>query len=88
MSSPPVRRHEIQNESPRFRFVQGRRSKSGPTLVHAETSPVHKEAVAFFVDFIRNIAGELEAHPIWQMEVIDEAGKPVYRLKVIGESVK
>jgi hypothetical protein len=57
-------------------------------VIHADTLPVHKEAVAVFVDLARDIAGELAAHPVWQMEVIDETGKPVYRLKVIGESVK
>jgi hypothetical protein len=56
--------------------------------VHAETPPAHKEAVAVFVDLIRDIADELAAHPVWQMEVIDETGRPVYRLKVIGESVR
>jgi hypothetical protein len=88
MSSQLSRRHEIESESPRFRFAQGRYSKSGLTVVHAETPPPYKEAVAVFVDIIRDIAGELAEHPVWQMEVIDETGKPVYRLKVIGESVK
>jgi hypothetical protein len=86
MSSQPSRRHEIQAESPRFRFAQGR--YSGLTAIHAETSPAHKEAVAVLVDIIRDIAGELAAHPVWGMEVVDETGKPIYRLKVIGESVR
>jgi hypothetical protein len=37
------------------------------------------------VDIIRDIAA---THPVWQMEVIDGAGKPVYRLTVTGEAVK
>jgi hypothetical protein len=56
-------------EPPRFIFSH---------VVHADTHPAHKDAVAVFV--IRDIAGELAAHPVWQMEVIDETGKPFYRV--------
>jgi hypothetical protein len=88
MSSQPAHRHEITDEPPRFRFAQGRHSRSELLVVRAETPLAHKEAVAVLVDIIRDIAGELATHPVWQMEVIDGAGKPVYRLKVTGEAVK
>ena len=78
LSSSPKYSDDL-SKPPRFIFSH---------VVHEDTPPVHKEAVAVFVDLIRDIAGALAAHPVWQMEVIDETGKPVYRLKVIGESVK
>jgi hypothetical protein len=52
-----------------------------------DTNALHKKAVAMFIGLIRDIADELAAHPVWQMEVIDEIGKPIFRLKVIGESL-
>ena len=41
-----------------------------------------------FVGLIRDIAGELETHPAWQMEVLDETGKPVFRLRLLGEALE
>jgi hypothetical protein len=37
---------------------------------------------------IHDIAGELKTHPAWQMDVIDETGKPVFRLRLPGESLE
>jgi hypothetical protein len=89
MSSQPSRIPEYHdlNESKRFRFNQGRFSRYGLAVVHADTQAAHKEAVALFVDIIRDIADELATHPAWQMEVIDETGKPVFRLRLVGESL-
>jgi hypothetical protein len=56
--------------------------------VFPDTHADHKEAVAMFVGLIRDIAGELETHLAWQMEVLDETGKPVFRLRLLGESLE
>jgi hypothetical protein len=78
---------EVPDVPPRFSFTQGRFSTTGLIAGLPDTHAHHKEAVAMFVGLIRDIAGELEAHPAWQMEVLDETGKPVFRLQLLGESL-
>lgn len=82
MTSP-----ELPDVPARFSFTQGRFSKRGLIVGLSDTHADHKEAVAMFVGLIRDIAGELEVHPAWQMEVLDESGKPVFRLTLLGESL-
>jgi hypothetical protein len=38
-----------------------------------------------FGDTARGIAIELQSNPKWQIEVADEAGKIIFRLRVIAE---
>lgn len=83
--NPP---ENFPDEPPRFSFTQGRFSKAGLIVGLPDTHAAHKEAVAMFVGLIRDIAGELETHPAWQMEVLDETGKPVFRLRLLGESLE
>jgi hypothetical protein len=83
--NPP---ENFPDEPARFKFTQGRFSKSGVIVRLPDTHADHKEAVAMFVGLIRDIAGELEAHPAWEMEVLDETGKPVFRLRLLGESLE
>jgi hypothetical protein len=77
----------FSDDPPRFSFAQGRFSKPGLTTELPDTHALHKEAVAMFIGLVRDIADELATHPEWEMEVIDEIGKPIFRLKVIGESL-
>jgi hypothetical protein len=74
-----------RDELPRFSFTQGRFSKSGLTVRLSDTHALHKEAVGMFIGLIRDIAAELETHPAWQMEVLDETGRAVFRLRLLGE---
>jgi hypothetical protein len=89
MTGTSVRQSPDPGELPlySFSFMQGKYSKSVLTADLSDTNAVHKKAVAVFVGLIRDIAGELETHPAWQMEVLDETGKPVFRLKLLGESL-
>jgi hypothetical protein len=40
------------------------------------------------VDMARDIAGELQSNPKWQIEVADETGKPIFRLGVLAEPLE
>jgi len=40
-----------------------------------------------FADFARHIVAELQTNPEWQLEVADEAGKPVFRLRILAETL-
>ena len=68
-----------------FIFAHGKYSTSGSTADRPDTHPAHKEGLATFVDLIRDIAGDLEAHPEWTMEVVDETGKSVFRFRLLTE---
>ena len=50
--------------------------------------PAHKEGLATFVDMIRDMVGDLEAHPEWVMDIVDETGKSVFRLRLLAEPLK
>jgi hypothetical protein len=38
-----------------------------------------------FADVARDIAGELQSTPDWQIEVADETGKSILKIKVTAE---
>jgi hypothetical protein len=40
-----------------------------------------------FADMARDVVGDLEKYPNWQMEVADESGKPIFRLSLLAESI-
>ena len=46
-----------------------------------------QEAMAIFADLARDVLAGLTVDSIWQIEVTDEAGKPVFRLGLISESL-
>lgn len=41
-----------------------------------------------FVDMARDIAGELQSNPKWQIEVVDEAEMTILRLSILAEYAK
>ena len=41
-----------------------------------------------FADLARDIAGELQSNPEWEIEVGDAAGKPIFRLSILAEMLK
>jgi len=40
-----------------------------------------------FADLARLIVTELKVDPEWQLDVADEAGKPVFRLRIFAETL-
>jgi hypothetical protein len=43
--------------------------------------------ITILADLARDIAKGMEVDSEWQMEISDELGKPIYRLKVVSESL-
>jgi hypothetical protein len=76
---------EVPDVPPRFSFTQGRFSKSGLIVGLPDTHADHKKAVAMFVGLIPRYR---RTRNPWQMEVLDETGKPVFRLRLLGESLE
>jgi hypothetical protein len=70
-----------------FRIRQGERSKRSVESDWPDDGAARREAEGMFADMARDVAGNLEKHPEWQMEVADESGKPIFRLSLLAESI-
>ena len=45
------------------------------------------EAAAVFADFARDIVADLAARPAWDVEVHNNAGRPVFRIRFFAEAL-
>jgi hypothetical protein len=48
----------------------------------------HKEATMIFGDMARGVASQLNETPEWRMDVSDEFGKSLFRLRLIAEPLE
>jgi hypothetical protein len=71
-----------------FRIRQGGCSKRSVASDWPNDGAARREAEGMFADMARDVAGNLEKHPEWKMEVADESGKPIFRLSLLAESMK
>jgi hypothetical protein len=68
-----------------FRTRHGERAKPAIVTECPDNDAAQREAAGMFGDMARDIAGELPSNPKWQIEVMDEAGKAIFRLSVVAE---
>jgi hypothetical protein len=47
----------------------------------------HKEATMIFGDMARGVAAQLNETPEWRMDVSDESGKTLFRLRLLTEAL-
>jgi hypothetical protein len=71
-----------------FRTRRGERAEPTITTNCPDNDAAQREAAGMFVDMARDIAGELQSNPEWQIEVADEAGKTIFRLSVLAEPLR
>ena len=74
---------------PRYFFHLIRNDQAGldnDGLTLRNNQAAWEEATMAFGEMIRTIDGHLQPGAGWQMEVTDEAGKRIYRLRFIAES--
>lgn len=55
-------------------------------LTFLDHQAAREEATLACAEIIRTIDGHLRPGASWQMEVTDDTGKPIYRLRFIAES--
>jgi hypothetical protein len=53
----------------------------------ADAAAARVEAAAVFADFSRDIAANLAASPQWRLDVLNESGTLIYRIKVVAEAL-
>jgi hypothetical protein len=61
-------------------------SAEGIALPNVEAA--RREAAMICSDMARDIIGELDNRPEWQMDVADQSGKIVFRLSFVAESLE
>jgi hypothetical protein len=77
---------------PRFSFqIQKGKFSEAPAVETELDGPdaAWREGLDICADLVREIVQTLSpTEPEWRVAVADEAGKPLYRFRVIGEAVK
>ena len=69
--------------------------KIGNGVVAAPAGPIElpdeaaarTEAAAVFADLARDIVADLAARPVWEVEVHNNAGRPVFRIRFLAEAL-
>ena len=72
---------------PHFSFTISQGGRPRPSIVsdHPDDDTAKREAAGMFADVARDIAGELQSTPDWQIEVADETGKSILKIKITAE---
>lgn len=72
---------------PRYSFAISHGDRSLPSSVSdcPDDDAAKREAAGMFADVARDIAHELQIKPAWQILVSDDAGKPIFKIKMTAE---
>jgi hypothetical protein len=76
---------------PRFLFqVQQARSPGIPAIedVLSDSFAARKVALGICADLAKDIVAGLTENSEWRLDVLDESGKPVFRLRLVAESLE
>ncbi|MDB5503547.1 MAG: hypothetical protein JWR89_3449 [Tardiphaga sp.] len=79
----------VHGHMPHFYFQirsATRRATAGNPVRFSDYAAARDEAAGIFTDFARNIAIDLASDPVWQLEVLDGDGRPIFRIKVAAET--
>jgi hypothetical protein len=71
-----------------FRVIRGKDIQQEMTSDLPNNQAAQREALAIFSDLARSFAHDIDASPHWQIEVTDEARKPIFRLTLVAESLR
>jgi hypothetical protein len=70
-----------------FSIRQGDQPKPSVSADCPDHKAAQREAAGMFADMARDIARELQSNPKWEIEVEDAAGRSIFRLSIIAESL-
>jgi hypothetical protein len=69
-----------------FRTSQGDQPRTNTASNCPDDDAAKKEACGMFADLARDISDQLQSNPDWQIEVVDDVGKSIFRIKLTAES--
>jgi hypothetical protein len=75
---------------PQYSFTVSQGGQSQPSNISdcLNNDSAKQEAAGMFADMARDISERLRSTPDWQIEVADDTGKSIYRIKLTVESLK
>jgi hypothetical protein len=84
----PMAGHRGETATPRyfFRISQGGQPQTSSASDCPDEDAAKKEASGMFADMARDIADQLQSIPDWQIEVSNDTGKSIFRIKLTAES--
>jgi hypothetical protein len=71
-----------------FRISQGGKPHPNIASEYPNDDAAKGEASGTFADMARGISECLQSTPDWQIEVTDDTGKSIFRIKISAESLK
>ena len=71
-----------------FSVKAGKFANAPVTSLLPDLAAAQKEAIGLCADLMPDVLREAEADCNWQMEVRDQAGMPVYRLRLVAEPLE
>jgi hypothetical protein len=69
-----------------FRISQGGQPETNSTADCRDDDAAKREAAGMFADMARDVSERLQSRPDWQIEVADDTGKPIFRIKITAET--
>ena len=69
-----------------FTISQGGQAQPSTVSDFADDESAKREAAGMFADVARDIAKDLQSAPDWQIEVSDDEGRSILRIRVTAES--
>ena len=73
---------------PLYSFIisSGDQPQSNSTADCPDAAAAKKEAAGMFADMARDVSERLQSCPDWQIEVVDDAGRLIFSIKIKAES--
>jgi hypothetical protein len=68
-----------------FSIKEGKFSNSPVTSVLPDLAAAQQEAIGLCADLMPDVLRDIHSDCNWQIEVKDQAGTPVYRLRLVAE---
>lgn len=68
-----------------FSVKEGKFSNKPVTSLLPDLAAAQKEAIGLCVDLMPDVLREVQIDCNWQIEVTDQSGNPVYRLRLLAE---
>ena len=70
-----------------LQVTQGKFSNAGIEAVFESREAARKEAISICAALARDIIVDMPLDSEWRMKVADEAGKPVFKFRILAETV-
>jgi hypothetical protein len=68
-----------------FSVKEGKFSNAPVTSLLPDLAAAQKEAIGLCADLMPDVLREAQINCNWQIEVTDQSGNPVYRLRLVAE---